>query len=192
MRFKSMRPTLGRWCSALAGAVVAVGISGVLDAQQAQAPTPQAPAGQPQPATPAHPAGAARGNAAAAQAAQGAVRDASGAIIGFTALAEIPGTPWRIHDAARPHPHAITPGATPGAAPSDAIALFDGKDLSKWVHSRNGQISDAKWPVKEGYFETGAGTGSIVTREKFGDVQLHVEFATPSPAKGASQDRGNS
>jgi hypothetical protein len=46
--------------------------------------------------------------------------------------------------------------------------------------------------VKDGYFETGAGTGSIVTREKFGDVQLHVEFATPTPAKGASQDRGNS
>ena len=107
-------------------------------------------------------------------------------------LAEIPGTPWRIHDAARPHPRAITPGATPGAAPSDAIVLFDGKDLSKWAHSRNGQISDAKWPVKEGYFETGAGTGSIVTREKFGDVQLHVEFATPSPGRGASQDRGNS
>src|SRR3954453_12990676 len=118
MRFKSMRPTLGRWCSALTGAVVAVGISGVLDAQQAQAPTPQPPAGQPQPATPAQPAGAACGNAAAAQAAQGAVRDANGALIGFTALAEIPGTPWDIHDAARPHPHVITPGAGPGAAPS--------------------------------------------------------------------------
>jgi hypothetical protein len=70
--------------------------------------------------------------------------------------------------------------------------LFDGKDLSKWAHSRNGQLSDPQWPVKEGYFETGAGTGSIVTREKFGDVQLHVEFATPSPGRGASQDRGNS
>ncbi len=131
-------------------------------------------------------------NAAAQAAAQGAVRNAEGAIIGFTALAEIPGTPWRIHDIARPHPRVITPGATPGAAPSDAIALFDGKDLSKWQHSRNGQVSDATWPVKDGYFETGAGSGSIVTREKFGDVQLHVEFATPSPGRGSSQDRGNS
>src|SRR3954467_8464397 len=192
MRFKSMRPTLGRWCSALAGAVVAVGISGVLDAQQAQAPTPQPPAGQPHTATPAQPAGAARGNAAAAQAAQGAVRDANNAVIGFTKLAEIPGTPWRIHDAARPHPRVITPGAPPGAPPTDAIVLFDGKDLSKWAHSKNGQLVDATWPVKDGYFETGAGSGSIVTREKFGDVQLHVEFATPSPARGFSQDRGNS
>ena len=55
-----------------------------------------------------------------------------------------------------------------------------------------GQIVNAEWPVRDGYFETGAGTGSIVTRDKFGDVQLHVEFATPSPGKGASQDRGNS
>jgi hypothetical protein len=187
-----MRLAVGRWCTALAGAVIAVAISGVLAAQQAQAPTPQPPAGQPQPATPAQPAGAARGNAAAAQAAQGAVRDANGAIIGFTALAEIPGTPWRIHDAARPHPHVVTPGAGPGAPPSDAIVLFDGKDLSKWASSRNGQLSDATWPVKDGYFETGAGSGSIVTREKFGDVQLHVEFATPVPARGFSQDRGNS
>ena len=53
-------------------------------------------------------------------------------------------------------------------------------------------MSDATWPVKDGYFETGAGSGSIVTREKFGDVQLHVEFATPASGRGFSQDRGNS
>ena len=186
MRFGPSRRVVGRYGLAILGAAAATGIGAAVGEPQGQpatqttAPAQGAPPQQP-------PAG--RGNNAAAQ---GAVRDASGAIIGFTALAEIPGTPWRIHDAARPHPRAITPGATPGAAPSDAIALFDGKDLSKWVHSRNGQISDAKWPVKEGFFETGAGTGSIVTREKFGDVQLHVEFATPTPAKGASQDRGNS
>ena len=179
-----------RFSAAIAGAALAVAISTV-DARQGQAPAPQTP----QPTAPAQgqPAGqnqqpAARNNAAA----PGAVRNAEGAIIGFTALAEIPGTPWRIHDIARPHPRVITPGATPGAAPSDAIVLFDGKDLSKWQHSRNGQVSDATWPVKEGYFETGAGSGSIVTREKFGDVQLHVEFATPSPGRGSSQDRGNS
>jgi hypothetical protein len=179
------RQTFGRWCGALGGAAVALAIGAVLDAQQPQAPAQQPPtsptAGQAQPA-------AGRNNAAA----QGAVRNAEGAIIGFTALAEIPGTPWRIHDIARPHPRVVTPGATPGSAPSDAIVLFDGKDLSKWQHSRNGQLSDATWPVKEGYFETGAGSGSIVTRDKFGDVQLHVEFATPSPGRGSSQDRGNS
>jgi hypothetical protein len=158
-----------------------------VDARQAQAPTTQTP----QPAATAPAQGQrGRGNGAAQAAAEGAVRNAEGAIIGFTALAEIPGTPWRIHDIARPHPRVITPGAAPGAAPSDAIVLFDGKDLSKWASARTGQ--DATWPVKDGYFETGAGSGSIVTREKFGDVQLHVEFATPSPGRGSSQDRGNS
>jgi Domain of Unknown Function (DUF1080). len=86
----------------------------------------------------------------------------------------------------------VTPGATPGALPSDAIVLFDGKDLSRWGQMQNGQLVDSKWPVHNGYFETGAGSGSMVTRDKFGDVQLHLEFATPSPGRGASQDRGNS
>jgi hypothetical protein len=154
----------------------------VLDARQAPAPA-QTPPAQTAPAQ----QPAARGN----QPDTGPVRDANNAIIGFTKLAEIPGTPWRIHDASRPHPRVVTPGATPGAPPADAIILFDGKDLSKWASARNvGQ--DAAWPVKDGYFETGAGSGSIVTREKFGDVQLHLEWATPSPAKGFSQDRGNS
>ena len=176
-----MRTTLDgrarRLSAAAAGAALAIGISSV-DARQAQTPTTQ----QPQPAAAATAQGQrGRGNAAAQAAAEGAVRNAEGAIIGFTALAEIPGTPWRIHDIARPHPRVITPGATPGAAPSDAIVLFDGKDLSKWASARTGQ--DATWPVKDGYFETGAGSGSIVTREKFGDVQLHVEFATPSPGR---------
>ncbi len=183
MTIAFLRHAFGRALCVLLGVATAFGVGAALDARQARTP----PAGEP--TTPQQtPAPAGRNNAAA----QGAVRDASGAIIGFTGLAEIPGTPWRIHDAARPHPRVITPGATPGSAPSDAIVLFDGKDLSKWVHSRNGQLSDAQWPVKEGYFETGAGTGSILTREKFGDVQLHVEFATPSPGRGASQDRGNS
>jgi hypothetical protein len=144
---------------------------------------PSAPARQRQPPSP---------EAAARAAADGPVRDASGAIIGFTNLAQIPGTPWRIHDAARPHPRIITPGSTAGAPPSDAIVLFDGKDLSKWGQMKDGQLVDTRWPVRDGYFETGAGSGSMMTREKFGDVQLHVEFATPSPGRGASQDRGNS
>lgn len=122
----------------------------------------------------------------------GPVKDANGATIGFTKLADIPGTPWKIHDAARPHPPVVTPGATPAQPPADAVVLFDGKDLSKWDQVRNGQKGPATWPVRDGYFETGAGSGSIVTKEKFGDVQLHVEWATPSPARGFSQDRGNS
>lgn len=168
--------------SILSGALVALAVNAALDARQAPAPAGTPPAAQTPP-----PAPAGRG------ASQGAVRGPSGETIGFTNLAEIPGTPWRIHDAARPHPRVVTPGAEPGAAPSDAIMLFDGKDLSKWVQqARGGTFTDAQWPVRTGYFETGAGSGSLYTREKFGDVQLHVEFATPNPGRGASQDRGNS
>src|SRR4029453_4344086 len=97
MRSMMARQAFVRWCGALAGAAAALAIGGVLDARQAQAPAPQ-PAPSPPPGQNQQPA--ARNNAAA----QGAVRNAEGAIIGFTALAEIPGTPWRIHDIARPHP----------------------------------------------------------------------------------------
>ena len=143
MRFNVTRQACRRWCAALGGAAIALVIGGVLDAQQAQGAAPQQPAAAGQPPAQGQPA--ARGN----QADTGPVRDANNAIIGFTKLAEIPGTPWRIHDAARPHPRVITPGATPGAAPSDAIALFDGKDLSKWAHSKQGQLTDATWPVRD-------------------------------------------
>jgi Domain of Unknown Function (DUF1080) len=87
----------------------------------------------------------------------------------------------------------VTPGATPGAPPSDAIVLFDGKDLSKWAQrGPNNELVEPKWQVRDGYFETGAKTGSMFTRESFGDVQLHVEWATPSVVAGTSQGRGNS
>jgi hypothetical protein len=120
------------------------------------------------------------------------VKGPDGATIGFTNMAEIPGTPWRVHDAARPQPRIVTPGPTASAPPSDATVLFDGKDLSKFAHSKGGQLIDAQWAVRDGYFEVVPKTGSIVTRERFGDVQLHLEFAMPAPAKGSSQDRGNS
>jgi hypothetical protein len=76
----------------------------------------------------------------------------------------------------------------PGPPPSDAIVLFDGKDLAKW---RSAQGADARWKVADGAM-TVNGTGSIMTREEFGDVQLHVEWATPSEVKGEGQGRGNS
>src|SRR5260370_36738307 len=101
---------------------------------------------------------------------------------------------YQIHDPNRPAPSVIDPGTTstpemPGRPPSDAIVLFDGKDLSKWQHKDG---SPAKWKVESGYFEVVPKTGYLYTRETFGDCQLHVEFAEPSPAKGESQDRGNS
>lgn len=84
-------------------------------------------------------------------------------------------------------PRIVTPG-TQGSAPSDAIVLFDGKDLSAWTAEDGGT---PQWTVTGGYAEV-AGSGGILTKESFGDVQLHVEWATPLEVKGEGQGRGNS
>ncbi len=81
----------------------------------------------------------------------------------------------------------VDPG-TPDGAPSDAIVLFDGKDLSQW-HAEDG--GPARWKVENGCAQVN-GTGSIFTRQEFGACQLHVEFATPAQVEGNGQDRGNS
>ncbi len=75
-----------------------------------------------------------------------------------------------------------------GPPPSDAIVLFDGKDLSKWQSDKGGEPG---WKLVDGVVEVN-GTGSILTREQFGDCQLHVEWAAPSEVKGDGQGRGNS
>jgi hypothetical protein len=77
-----------------------------------------------------------------------------------------------------------------GSAPSDAVVLFDGKDLSKWV-DKTGQ-GEAKWKVENGYFEVTKGAGLISTKDSFGDCQLHAEWMAPNPPVGKDQDRGNS
>ncbi|HEY3745013.1 MAG TPA: family 16 glycoside hydrolase, partial [Gemmatimonadaceae bacterium] len=66
-------------------------------------------------------------------------------------------------------PAIVTPGSTNANPPSDALVLFDGKDLSHW-HSADG--GPAKWNVRDGYVEVAAGMGAITTKEQFGDVQL--------------------
>jgi len=86
-------------------------------------------------------------------------------------------------------PPIVTPGKTSADPPSDAVVLFDGKNLARW---RSTDGSAAKWLIKDGYMEVAAGTGDIVTAEPFGDCQLHIEWATPSIVKGEGQERGNS
>lgn len=86
-------------------------------------------------------------------------------------------------------PPIVTPGRTSSDPPSDAIVLFNGRDLSRW---RSADGSAAKWAVKGGYVEVVAGTGDIQTADSFGDCQLHVEWATPAVVKGEGQERGNS
>lgn len=90
-----------------------------------------------------------------------------------------------------PVPARVTPGAAPGAAPSDAVILFDGKSLDAWK-SANGD-KPAGWNIVDGQLVVAPGTGDIQTREKFGDAQLHVEWWDPNlPADKVNQDRGNS
>jgi hypothetical protein len=112
---------------------------------------------------------------------------------GYSDTPVLPGQKWKVHDIDRPRPKVITPGAQPGMPPSDAIVLFDGRDLSHWLTSRRGSApGPAKWMVKDGYMEAPHDAGSIFTREKFGDMQLHIEWAAPAEVDGTSQWRGNS
>ena len=92
-----------------------------------------------------------------------------------------------------PEVQVVTPGkAAPDAiitAPSDAIVLFDGKDLSQWADKDGGA---AKWDVKNGVFTVKKGTGDIHTKQEFNDFQLHIEWSIPVGITGKSQARGNS
>ncbi len=114
--------------------------------------------------------------------------------IGYEDTPMLPGGKWHVHDGRRPQPPIVTPGTfstqqTPVEPPSDAIVLFDSKDLSKWQSAKGGP---AEWKVEDGYFEVVPGTGDIETREKFGPIQLHLEWSEPTPPHGSSQGRGNS
>jgi hypothetical protein len=113
--------------------------------------------------------------------------------VGYDDTPMIPGMQWRVHDSRRPQPRVIDPGTAstqdrPGRPPSDAIVLFDGTDLSRWI----GRDGTPQWKVKNGAMEVVPGTGSIQTQEHFGDVHLHIEWAAPAEVKGDSQGRGNS
>jgi len=126
---------------------------------------------------------------------------------------QLPGQKWLVHDHSRPQPRKVTPGQPiPSmSAPSDAIVLFDGKDLSKWntTAGRGGrggrspqqgqqvqpraqqQPTEPQWSIVDGHAEM---RGGITTKERFGDIQLHLEWTTPpvdDPMR-VGQQRGNS
>lgn len=106
--------------------------------------------------------------------------------LGYTDTPTLPGLPYHVHDPARPKPATVTPGPRTGDAPSDAIVLFDGSSLSAWSATKQ------SWRVENGYMEVTPNGGDLRTKEAFGDVQLHVEWAAPAQTRGDSQNRGNS
>lgn len=116
--------------------------------------------------------------------------------LGYEDTPYLPGQTWRVHDLKRPHPPLVAPGVRPGDPPSDAVVLFDGRDLSKWFNrgrrEERGKMLPARWKVRNGYVEVVGGTGDLVSREKFGDAQYHIEWAAPPRLEGSGQWRGNS
>ena len=114
------------------------------------------------------------------------------------------GGEYEVHDMKRPQPVVVTPGTfstndAPGKPPSDAVVLFDGKDLSKWKRDLSEkdikagkQEGPAEWKVEDGQLIVNFGKGTIRTNDEFRDVQLHLEFWHPTDIQGKSQNRGNS
>ena len=106
---------------------------------------------------------------------------------GSLRAADAPKIEWKIHDTGRALPEVVTPPPSnapdqPAKPPSDAIVLFDGADLSKWVGEDGGE---AGWKVEDGVL-TSAPPGGIQTREGYGDCQLHVEWRTLGVGHGNS------
>ncbi len=89
-----------------------------------------------------------------------------------------------------PVPKVVQAGKTFDQPPSDAIILFDGKNLDEWESSRD--KSDAKWKVENGTMVVDKKSGDIQTKKTFTNYQLHIEFQIPSYITGSGQSRGNS
>jgi hypothetical protein len=110
-----------------------------------------------------------------------------------------PGGKYRMHDMARPRPAVVEPGQTgvddrPGQAPSDAVVLFGGNtsDLARWERRSGNSTAPAEWTVEGGVLQVPPRGGNIVSKETFGNCQIHIEWATPAEVKGNGQGRSNS
>ncbi|MGJ8698073.1 MAG: 3-keto-disaccharide hydrolase [Verrucomicrobiaceae bacterium] len=92
----------------------------------------------------------------------------------------------------QPLPPVVTPGAEPGAPPSDAVVLFDGSEKSfkeNWTDTKG---EESKWKVVDGAMESVKRAGYVQSKAKFGSCQLHIEWASPKEVQGGGQGRGNS
>lgn len=105
------------------------------------------------------------------------------------ACAQVTGDP-KATEQWEPKPPVVTPGATDAAPPSDAIVLFDGKNLDEWVATRD--KGPAKWKVEAGLLTVDKLSGNIETKRSFRNYQLHLEWRIPEKVTGEGQARGNS
>jgi hypothetical protein len=90
----------------------------------------------------------------------------------------------------QPVPPVVTPAKVPGGPPSDAIVLFDGRNLDEWVETQD--HSPARWKVAKGVLVVDKSAGNIETKRSFGSYQLHLEWRIPKDITGSGQARGNS
>jgi Domain of Unknown Function (DUF1080) len=111
---------------------------------------------------------------------------------GYNDTPQLPNQKWKVHDMERPRAPKVTPGPLTNAAPpSDAIVLFDGKNLDEWVSNKD--KSPARWTVADGVLTVNkAGGGNIETKRTFKNYQLHIEWKIPENITGTGQARGNS
>jgi hypothetical protein len=106
----------------------------------------------------------------------------------FSASAQQTGDP-KSTEVWEPIPKMVSPGTQNNLPPSDAIVLFNGKDLSEWTNMKG---DAAKWKVDDNSMIVTKGTGNIKTKKGFGDCQLHVEWQSPATIESEGQGRGNS
>jgi hypothetical protein len=90
----------------------------------------------------------------------------------------------------KPEAPVVTPGKTAADAPSDAIVLFDGKNLDAWQSEKGGGM--AGWTIADDAMTVKPGSGGIKTKQTFGNCQMHIEWRAPEVVKGEGQGRGNS
>jgi hypothetical protein len=114
------------------------------------------------------------------------------ALLAGTACAQESREPAKPQDTEQwtPVPPVVTPGAKPDAAPSDAIVLFDGKNLDQWVATKD--KSPAAWTLADGVMTVKKTAGNIETKRSFRNYQLHLEYRVPANIAGSGQGRGNS
>jgi hypothetical protein len=112
--------------------------------------------------------------------------------VAFLSAQESPKSNPKDTEVWEPVPPVVSPGVTDSDSPSDAIVLFDGKNLDQWVSTQD--HSPAKWSVHDGVMTVNKthGAGNIETKRRFKNYQLHIEWRIPSDITGSDQARGNS